>query len=181
MKFIATPCAGLTIVELNPITDARGFFSRAWCAKEFTDAGLSNQLSQANISFNVARGTVRGLHYQIAPHAEAKLVRCIQGAIFDVAVDLRPESLTYRKWFGIELSAQNRKALYIPEGFAHGYQTLTDNAELFYQVSTAYHAASERGVRFDDPAIGIQWPLAAQCLSPKDLSYVQLQISDLAS
>jgi dTDP-4-dehydrorhamnose 3,5-epimerase len=168
VKFTPTPLSGLVQVELTPIRDERGFFARAWCARLFAEQGLNPQLSQANSSFNRYRGTVRGLHYQLPPSAEAKLVRCIQGAIFDVAVDLRRNSDTFGQWFGAELSAENRSALYIPEGFAHGYQTLSDNAEVFYQVSAAYDGALERGLRFDDPTVAIAWPLPPLYLSAKD-------------
>jgi dTDP-4-dehydrorhamnose 3,5-epimerase len=168
VKFTQTKLAGLTVVELNPITDDRGFFSRAWCTREFEGAGLHTGAAQMNVSFNRYRGTVRGLHYQLPPHAEQKLVRCIAGAIFDVAVDLRPESKTYKQWFGIELSQSNRLALCIPEGFAHGYQALSDDSEVLYLVSSHYHKDAERGARFDDPSFAIQWPLPPQHVSEKD-------------
>lgn len=132
MKFAPTPLAGAHIVEPDPIADERGFFARTWCRNEFVAQGLNPALVQCNISFNTKKGTLRGMHYQKHPHEEMKLVRCTQGAIYDVIVDLRPESRTFCKWFGAELSAENRKALYIPEGFAHGFLTLTDEAEVFY-------------------------------------------------
>ena len=172
MKFAETPLAGAHLVELEPRVDARGFFARAWCAQEFEEHGLSPSLSQCNLSWNAKAGTLRGMHYQVAPHAEVKLVRCTRGAVFDAIVDLRPESLSYTRWFGTELTAENRRMLYVPEGFAHGYLVLRDDSEVFYQVSTPYHPASERGVRWDDPAFGIQWPATPQrILSQRDRAY----------
>jgi dTDP-4-dehydrorhamnose 3,5-epimerase len=180
MKFHATPIAGLTIVSLEPRRDERGFFARSVCHDEFAKAGLSADFVQSNMSYNRNRGIVRGLHYQIALHAEVKLVRCIHGAVFDVAVDLRPDSATFLHWFGVELSAENRQALYIPKGFAHGYQALIEDAELFYQVSTPYCGPAEQSVRFDEPRVGIEWPLPITQVSPKDLATAYLAEADLA-
>jgi len=145
------------IIEHEKIEDERGFFARAWCKKEFQAHGLNPSLVQINLSFSKKRGTLRGIHYQAAPHEETKLFRCIRGAIYDVIIDLRPGSPTYLKWIGIELTADNRKMLYVPEGFAHGYQTLIDNTEVLYPVSQFYSPESERGVRWNDPTFGIEW------------------------
>jgi dTDP-4-dehydrorhamnose 3,5-epimerase len=163
---------GVFVVDLERREDPRGFFARAWCAREFADQGLSTEVVQANVSFNPRQGTLRGMHFQRAPHAEAKLVRCTQGAIYDVVIDLRPESETYRQWLGVELTQENRRALYVPEGFAHGYQTLVPDAEVFYQVSEFYTADAESGVRWDDPAFAIEWPDPGNALlSDKDRSW----------
>jgi dTDP-4-dehydrorhamnose 3,5-epimerase len=157
--FTETDLKDAFVVDLERREDERGFFARTWCANEFAGAGLSTRLVQCNVSFNRYRGTLRGMHYQVAPHAEVKLVRCTRGAIYDVIIDLRPESPTYKRWEGFELSAGNGRALYVPEGFAHGYQTLTDEVETFYQVSEFYAPGAERGVRWNDPAFGVEWPL----------------------
>jgi len=146
MRFIPTNLAGAYLIEPEPVSDERGFFARTWCWNEFADKGLNPNLVQCNISYNKARGTLRGMHYQTAPHAEAKLVRCTQGAIYDVIVDLRNDSSTFTQWFGAELTAQNRKALYVPEGFAHGFITLKDDTEMLYQMSEFFHAECAAGV-----------------------------------
>ncbi|MDL1984595.1 MAG: dTDP-4-dehydrorhamnose 3,5-epimerase [Deltaproteobacteria bacterium] len=158
MIFKKTGLEGAFIIEPERIEDTRGFFARAWCKNEFEANGLNPNLLQSNISFNKAKCTLRGMHYQATPHEEIKLVRCTKGAIYDAIVDLQPGSPTYLKWIGVELTEQNHKMLYVPEGFAHGYQTLTDNTEVFYHVSQFYSPESERGVRWDDPAFGIKWP-----------------------
>ena len=158
MIFKKTGLEGAFIIEPERIEDARGFFARAWCKNEFDTHGLNSCLVQCNISFNKNRDTLRGMHYQATPHEEIKLVRCTKGAIYDAIVDLRQGSPTYLRWIGVELTEQNHKMLYAPEGFAHGYQTLSDNSEVFYQVSRFYSPESERGVRWDDPAFGIKWP-----------------------
>ena len=150
------------LVELEPIADERGFFARSWSSEEFRGHGLDDRLTQTSVSFNYRRGTLRGLHYQAEPHAEAKLVRCTAGAIFDVAVDVRPGSVTFGKWVSIELSSDNRHAFYLPAGFAHGFQSLTADSEVLYQISVAHAPDHSRGVRWDDPAIAIQWPLGGQ-------------------
>jgi len=160
MRFVDTGLAGTYIIEVEPLTDERGFFARAFCAREFEEHGLAPVFVQCNISVNLANGTLRGMHYQIAPHAEDKLVRCTRGAIFDVMLDLRPESSTFKQWRGVNLSAENHTMVYIPKGFAHGFLTLTEDAEVFYQVSQSYHPDSARGVRWNDPAFGIEWPMA---------------------
>jgi dTDP-4-dehydrorhamnose 3,5-epimerase len=171
MKFRETPLKGLYIVEIDPRADNRGFFARSFCRQEFEAQGLNPAIAQCNISFNPKAGTLRGMHYQAEPFREVKLVRCITGAIFDAVIDLRPGSATYRRWFGLELTADNRRALYVPEGFAHGQLTLTDNTEVFYQVSEFYSPGHERGIRWNDPAFGINWPKDPIVISPKDASY----------
>lgn len=168
MRFIDTKLKEAFIIELEPKEDERGFFARSFCQEEFKAHGLNSRVVQCNISFNRKRGTLRGLHYQIAPYEEAKLVRCTRGAIYDVIIDLRPESPTFKQWIGVELTAENHRMLYVPEGFAHGFQTLEDNTEVFYQVSEFYHPESERGVRWDDPAFNIEWPLPVTVVSEKD-------------
>lgn len=178
MKFLATPISGAFEVLLDPIQDHRGFFARAFCAKEFETAGLEQRFVQANISSNIKASVVRGLHFQRGKHAEVKLIRCIAGAIFDVIVDLRPESPSFLKWHGLQLSAENRRAFYVPRGCAHGYQTLVEGAELFYMVSTAFNKEAESGLRFDDACIGIEWPLPPTDVSEKDLAIQPLKQRD---
>jgi dTDP-4-dehydrorhamnose 3,5-epimerase len=170
--FEETRLSGAFLVDLERREDSRGFFARTWCANEFADHGLTTEVVQANVSFNPRQGTLRGMHFQRAPHAETKLVRCTRGAIYDVVVDLRRDSGTYKEWVGVELSADNRRALFVPEGFAHGYQTLVPDAEVFYQVSEYYTPGAEGGVRWDDPAFGIEWPDPDDAfLSDKDRSW----------
>lgn len=171
MIFHETKLAGVFEVRLDPRSDERGFFARSWCEQEFASHGLNPKLVQCNVSFNVRKGTLRGIHYQDQPHQEAKLVRCTQGAIYDVAVDLRPQSATFKQWFAAVLSAENRHMLYIPDGCAHGFLTLTDNAEVFYQMSEFYHPDSARGVRFDDPAFQVVWPERIEVISERDRTY----------
>jgi dTDP-4-dehydrorhamnose 3,5-epimerase len=166
MKFIPTPLTGAFVIEPEPREDSRGAFARVFCRDEFTAQGLIADVAQCNLSFNPHKATLRGMHYQLAPHQEVKLVRCPQGAIFDVIIDLG--SGISGRWFGVELTADNRRMLYVPKGFAHGYVTLTDNSEVFYQVSEAYHPQFERGVRWDDPAFNIRWPMKPMLLSDKD-------------
>lgn len=171
MIFTETKLKGSFVVDVEPREDERGFFARSWCAEEFEKHGLSPRLAQCNISFNKKRGTLRGMHYQAAPFVEAKLVRCTMGAIYDVIIDLRPDSSTFKKWTSVELTAENRRALYIPEGFAHGFQTLTENTEVFYQMSEFYHPGCARGVRWDDPAFDVAWPVKAVVIFEKDMLY----------
>lgn len=159
---------GVYTVDLEPKEDSRGFYARAWCRDEFGSKGLATDFAQINISYTHKKGTVRGLHYQLPPYGEVKLVRCVRGTIFDVVIDMRPESPTYRQWLGIELSAENRRALYVPENFAHGFVSLTDDCELIYSISSEYHPESERGIRYNDPSIGIQWPIDIDIVSEKD-------------
>ena len=172
MIFTETAIPGAFVVDLEPRADERGFFARGWCAREFAEHGLDAALVQHNISFNRRTGTVRGMHYQADPHPEVKVVRCTRGRLFDVIVDLRPGSPSYCRWAGVELSAENRRALYIPAGVAHGFQTLADDTEVHYQMSDYYHPELARGVRWDDPAFGIAWPSPATAiLSERDRSY----------
>jgi dTDP-4-dehydrorhamnose 3,5-epimerase len=158
MIFTPTELDGAYVIDLERREDERGFFARAWCEDEFAAHGLSTRIAQCNVSFNHRRSTLRGLHYQAAPHAEVKVIRCTRGAIYDVIVDLRPDSPTRTRWLGFELSAENQRMLYVPEGFAHGYQTLADDTETFYLVSAAYAPEAEGGVRWDDPAFAVRWP-----------------------
>jgi len=160
------------VLDLERREDERGFFARAWCAREFEEHGLNTRLVQVNVSFNELEGTLRGMHFQRAPHEEAKLIRCTQGAIYDVVLDLRPDSPTHKRWTAVELTADNRRMLYVPEGCAHGYQTLAPETETLYQVSEFYAPASEGGVRWDDPTFGIEWPATdSRVLSDKDASW----------
>jgi dTDP-4-dehydrorhamnose 3,5-epimerase len=173
MIFTETQLKGAFILEPEQFEDERGFFARTWCEREFEQHGLNPRLVQCNISFNKRKGTLRGMHYQSAPYAEAKLVRCTSGAIYDVIIDLRPESATFKQWIGVELTAHNRLELYVPEGFAHGFQTLEDNSEVFYQMSEFYQPEAARGVRWDDPAFKISWSEVAsnRIISDKDQQY----------
>jgi dTDP-4-dehydrorhamnose 3,5-epimerase len=171
MKFIETKIKGAFVIEPQRLEDERGFFARVWCQDEFKAQGLSQKLAQCSISFNKKKGTLRGMHYQAAPHAENKVVRCTLGALYDVILDLRPGSATFKQWFSAELTAENRKMLYIPEGLAHGFQTLSDHTEVFYQISESHHPESARGIRWDDPVFKIQWPLPVAEISPKDSAY----------
>ena len=171
MIFRKTRLAGAYLIEPEKKRDARGFFARSWCEAEFSNHGLNPHISQCNISFNEKKGTLRGLHYQAAPHAEAKLVRCTQGAIYDVIVDLRPKSPTFKQHLGETLSAQDHLMLYVPEGCAHGFQTLEDDTEVFYQMSESYAPDCARGVRYDDPAFGIQWPITNLTILERDRTY----------
>jgi dTDP-4-dehydrorhamnose 3,5-epimerase len=171
MIFHATPLPGAFVVEPERRGDARGFFARVFCAEEFAAHGIEARYVQANNSLTAKRGTLRGMHYQLPPSAEVKLVRCIQGAIHDVIVDLRPDSPSFGRHFGAELSAGNRMMMVVPRGFAHGFVTLTDDAEALYLVSDAYAPEQERGLRWDDPWMGIEWPVAPQEVSAKDASW----------
>lgn len=168
MIFQETPLKGAFVLELRKLEDERGFFARSYCQKEFEEHGLVPQVVQANVSYNVKKGTLRGMHYQIHPHEETKLVRCTCGAIYDVIIDLRKSSPTYRQWFGIELTAENRKMLFVPESFGHGFQTLKDDTEVTYMVSQFYAPGAERGIRWNDPSFGIQWPAEVEVISQKD-------------
>ncbi|MEW5802912.1 MAG: dTDP-4-dehydrorhamnose 3,5-epimerase [bacterium] len=171
MKFTETRLKGAYSIEVEPIYDERGFFGRYWCRKEFEKQGIDFTIVQCNISYNKKKGTLRGMHYQAAPHEEAKLVSCIRGAIYDVMIDLRPDSPTYGQWHAGELCAENHKMFYIPKGFAHGFQALEDKTEIFYQMSEFYYPECAYGVRWDDPIFGIEWPLKNVTLSDRDKSY----------
>ncbi len=168
MIFTETKLKGAFVVELKLIEDDRGFFARAWCNNELEAQGLNANLVQANTAYSKTKGTLRGIHFQKEPHQEAKLVKCIHGAIFDVIVDIRPSSATFGQWFGIELSAKNRKMLYVPEGFGHAYLTLQDDAEVYYSVTQFYHPEAEGGIKWNDPDIGIEWPIEPTVISDKD-------------
>ena len=171
MIFVETRLKGAFVIEPERLEDERGFFARTWCQREFEAYGLNPRLVQCNISFNKEAGTLRGMHYQAAPYEEAKLVRCTQGAIHDVIIDLRPESPTFKQHTAVVLTAQNRKMLYVPEGFAHGFLTLEDHTEVFYQMSEFYAPEYARGVRWNDPVFNIQWPTAVQVISDRDRNY----------
>ncbi len=173
MRLLQTPLPGVWLVELDLLGDERGWFARTFDAEEFRSRGMNPDVAQCNASFNAKRDTIRGMHLQAEPHGESKLVRCVRGAIFDVAVDLRAASPTHRSWHGVELSAENRRALYIPAGLAHGFQTLADDCEVLYQMGNPYVPAAARGVRFDDPAFAIEWPAphGALTISDRDRSY----------
>lgn len=175
MHFTQTQIFGAWVIDPNPHDDARGRFMRAWCAQEFREHGLEFLPVQANMGLSLHKGTVRGMHFQEAPALEAKLVRCIRGAIFDVVLDLKPESPSCRKWFGAELSAENGRMLYVPEDCAHGYQTLEEYTEIYYMTSGFYNPGLVRGVRFDDPAFRIQWPLVATAVSEQDRNWPLLE------
>ena len=168
MIFTELPLAGAFVIDLEPRKDERGFFARAYCERELEQHGLKTGIVQANLSQNVRKGTVRGMHYQKAPHAEVKMVRCTNGAIFDAIIDIRPDSRTYLQWTSVELSRENRRMLYVPEGFAHGYQALTDDSEVLYLVTAFYAPQDEAAIRWDDPRFKITWPIAEVILSPKD-------------
>lgn len=175
MKFTETKLKGAFILDLELREDPRGFFARTFCQKEFEAHGLKPTVAQCNCSFNHKKGTMRGMHYQIPPAAETKLIRCTRGAIYDVIVDLRPDSPTYLQHIGVELTEHNRRQLYVPEMFAHGYLTLSDGAEVTYQVGEFYTPGYERGIRFDDPALNIEWPVPIEVISEKDASWPAFQ------
>jgi dTDP-4-dehydrorhamnose 3,5-epimerase len=168
MIFQETTLPGVFEIHMKPYHDARGFFARSWCQNEFENYGLSTRVAQCNVSFNGRKGTLRGMHYQDAPKGEAKLVRCTSGSIYDVVIDLRPQSATFKRWVAAVLSAENRHMLYIPEGCAHGFLTLMDNTEVFYQMSEFFYPELARGVRFDDPAFQIVWPEKIEVISERD-------------
>lgn len=171
MIFKETALKGAYIIELEQLKDERGFFARSFCKKEFEEHGLNTNIAQCNISFNKKKGTLRGMHYQTPPYEEAKVVSCIRGSIYDVIIDLRPDSNTYCQWYAVELDGHNYVMLYIPRGFAHGFQTTEDNTVVFYQMSEFYHPECARGVRWDDTAFGIEWPLVNPILSEKDIAF----------
>lgn len=171
MRFTETVLPGSYLIDVEPIEDERGFFARTWSREEFEERGLDANIAQCSVSFNRKRGTVRGLHYQAKPHEEVKIVWCIAGAINDVIVDLRPQSPAYKKWVAVHLTASHLRMLYIPEGLAHGFQTLEDNTEVYYQISQLYRPESARGVRWNDPAFEIDWPLPVSVMSERDLNF----------
>jgi dTDP-4-dehydrorhamnose 3,5-epimerase len=171
MRFSPTGLPGLTVVELEPHTDERGYFARILCERELGEAGLNTRWAQSSISFNARAGTLRGMHFQRAPFAETKIVRCARGAIYDVAVDLRPASPTYTRWFGLELMPDNHRMLYIPPGFGHGFVTLADASEVLYQISDYFEPSAASGVRWDDPAFAIVWPRAPEVINARDAGW----------
>jgi dTDP-4-dehydrorhamnose 3,5-epimerase len=171
MIFTETKLKGAYIIDLNRVEDDRGFFGRVWCKREFEEHGLVADMAQANISFSKKKGTLRGLHYQREPHAEAKTIRCTMGSIWDVIVDLRPTSETYKQWIGVELTAENFRMLHIPKGFAHGFITLEDDTAVHYMVSTFYSPGAESGVRYNDPAFNIAWPIEPSIITAKDAQH----------
>lgn len=171
MKFHETELKGAFIIEPEKRADDRGFFARSWCQKEFEQHGLVPRVVQANISNNKYKATLRGMHYQASPYEETKLVRCTRGAVYDVIIDVRPDSPTYRRWIGVELTASNYKMLYVPEGFAHGFQTLEDDTEVIYQVSQFYTPSAERGIRWNDPVFQIKWLTPVETISEKDANW----------
>lgn len=174
MIFAPTQLGGACLIDIEPREDERGFFARTWCREELAAHGLDIEIAQESLSYNRHRGTVRGLHFQRSPHEETKIVRCTRGAVFDVIVDLRPRSPTYLRWHGFELTAQNRRAIYIPKGYAHGFQSLTDEAEVAYQISAFYAPGAAAGYRYDDAALGIAWPLPVTVISARDLEWPAL-------
>ncbi|NJN15544.1 MAG: dTDP-4-dehydrorhamnose 3,5-epimerase [Oscillochloris sp.] len=171
MIFSETELSGAYTIDIQKFEDDRGFFARTWCAKTFAEHGLKAEIAQANMSYNRLKGTLRGMHFQRPPHAEVKIIRCTRGAIYDVIIDLRPDSATYKRWIGVELTAENYRMLYVPEGFGHGFQTLADDTEVAYNVTAFYTPGAEGGVRYNDPAFGIAWPLPVTVISPKDTAW----------
>jgi dTDP-4-dehydrorhamnose 3,5-epimerase len=176
VRFVETPLAGAFAIEPEPHCDERGLFARTFCGRDFAARGLPSSFVQCSTSFNHRGGTIRGMHWQVGEHAEAKLVRCTAGAIFDVILDLRPASRSRGRWFAVELCAETRRMLYVPEGFAHGFQTLRDGSEVFYQMSAGFESAAARGCRFDDPSLAIPWPLPPSCISPRDRELPRLDL-----
>lgn len=176
MIFTETKLSGAFIIDLEKRGDSRGFFARSFCQDEFERHGLVNKVVQTNVSLSKHQGTLRGMHYQEAPYAETKLVRCTQGAIYDIIVDIRPESPTFKQWIGVELSSSNHCMLFVPQNFAHGFITLMDDSEVTYQVSQVYHPGSERGLRYNDPALGIIWPREVNVISDKDASWPYMKL-----
>ena len=175
MIFTATALPEVYLIDIEPIEDQRGFFARTWCQEEFRDYGLDANLTQCNIAFNTHKGTLRGMHFQKDPHAEVKIVRCSRGSAYDVLVDLRSQSPTYKQWLAIEISMFNRRSIYIPQGVAHGYLTLENDTELHYQMSSAYVPEASSGIRWDDPVFAIDWPFTPCVISDKDNSYPDYQ------
>ncbi|MDD1710851.1 MAG: dTDP-4-dehydrorhamnose 3,5-epimerase [Methanoregulaceae archaeon] len=179
MIFTETKLKGAYVLGIEKLEDERGFFARSWCRREFEKHGLNPQLVQCNISFNSHKGTMRGMHYQVKPYEEAKLIRCTTGSIYDVIVDIRPHSPSYKQYLGIALTPENHKMLYVPEGFAHGFLTLEDNTEVFYQMSEFYAPDHARGFRWNDPVFGIEWPANVQVISDRDRDYPDFNVKEL--
>ncbi|MBN1377791.1 MAG: dTDP-4-dehydrorhamnose 3,5-epimerase [Gammaproteobacteria bacterium] len=176
MIFTETPVSGAFVIDVKRIGDERGFFGRLWCEKEFEDQGLVSHIKQSNIGFSPLAGTLRGLHYQTSPYQEVKIVRCTRGAVFDVVVDLRPDSPTFKKWYGLELNPENASMLYVPEGCATGYLTLKNDSEIYYHTSEFYAPQHATGVKYDDPAFGIEWPGEIKVLSDNDQNWSYFQV-----
>ncbi|MBI4294374.1 MAG: dTDP-4-dehydrorhamnose 3,5-epimerase [Betaproteobacteria bacterium] len=176
MRFVETGLPGAFLIEIDPLVDGRGLFARTYCEREFRDRGIGMRMVQCSTSFNARRNTVRGMHFQAEPFAEDKLVRCTRGAIYDVIVDMRQGSPTRLKWFAAELSQDNRRSIFLPKGFAHGFKTLTDHSEIFYQMSAFYEPAAGQGVRWNDPALNIDWPEGEPLLSERDKNYPDIEI-----
>ena len=181
MIFASTRLEDALLIDIEPKEDERGFFARTWCRQELAARGLDTEIAQESVSYNRLRGTVRGLHFQRPPHEETKIVRCTRGAIFDVIVDLRPHSPSYLQWQGFELTAENRRAVYIPKGFAHGFQTLAEHCEVAYQISTFYAPESAGGYRYDDAAFRITWPLPLTMISERDLGWPRFKVDTRAA
>jgi dTDP-4-dehydrorhamnose 3,5-epimerase len=179
MRFVETKLLDGYKVQCERFVDERGYFARVWDQSELTQLGLDSSLVQCSLSFNHKKGTVRGMHFQVHPYAETKLVRCSRGALYDVMIDLRPESATFKQWVGSELTSDNGMMLYIPKGFAHGFQTLEDNTEIFYQISSTYVKDAQRGVRWNDPQFGIEWPCATTVINQRDATYPDFEMSVL--
>jgi dTDP-4-dehydrorhamnose 3,5-epimerase len=177
MIFTELPLSGAYLVDMQRLSDERGFFARSYCAELFAEHGLGPELRQCSVSYNTRKGTLRGMHYQGAPHQEHKLVRCTAGAIFDVVVDMRTSSATYRRWYATELTAENRRSVFVPPGFAHGFLTLADHSEVYYMISVAHAPQFARGVRWNDPAFGIEWPFPPTVISERDASYPLLDLA----
>ena len=176
MKFTETNLKGAFIIEVNKLEDARGFFGRLWCHDEMKNHNLKTNIIQANVSFNKYKGTLRGMHFQCHPYQETKLVRCTKGAVYDVIIDLRPDSQTFKKWFGVELNENNFKMIYVPENFAHGFITLRDNSEVYYLVTQYYIKDAERGIRWNDPTFNIKWPIKMNSISEKDNNHIDFDL-----
>lgn len=177
MEFLKTKLPGVFEIRIEEKPDERGFFARTWCQQEFETRGLAGKLVQCSLSFNKRKGTMRGMHYQVAPYEETKLIRCTQGAIYDVVVDLRPNSPSFGDWVGVELTAEKHNMIYVPQGCAHGFLTLKDGVEVMYQMSEIQHAGSARGVRWDDPAFQIKWPAKVEVISERDRGYPNFQVN----
>lgn len=177
MIFNETALQGAFLIEIKKIEDHRGFFGRAWCQQEFEQAGINSNIRQINTSLTHKKGTIRGMHYQIDPHQEGKLIRCTRGRIYDVMIDLRPDSPTFMQWIGHELSENNYRMVYVPENFAHGFVTLEDHCEVYYPVTEFYTPGSERGIRYNDPAFKIEWPIDIEVVSDKDMSHPDFDLN----
>jgi len=179
LKFTEIYLKGAFVIEVDKLKDDRGFFGRLWCEKEFKNNNLKTNIVQSNVSLSLKKGTIRGLHFQRSPFQETKLVRCTKGSVYDVIIDLRPESPTFKKWFGVKLTEDNHKMIYVPENFAHGFLTLEDNSEVYYLVTQFYNKEAEAGLRWNDPAFDIQWPTEVKEISEKDNSHANFNLKDI--